>query len=314
MLILFKPWWTASGLRTVGTSWESTFAEFAVRLASKHKHIIDNMQILHECHDSRDDHMQIHTQRHDGSNYTQIFDRDQQAENEIEEIDMTDVLQHLEEIDQMSSRKTGAMDHEAQQCLNELEVAGWYDTGCILLTTSSYDDTSKLGLPNEESLEDEWRHAYEIRKAAWKQEAKQNKDTCKVSGTIEVVQMDSTEPNKSEDPMVNDVGSTSESHAEVVDALAAIERTVQNWMLNTKQRRAFKIVAHHAGDQQPDQLLMHLGGPGGTGKSRVVNALWDFFSQHGENHRFRLATYTGIAARNIGGATLHALLHMNESG
>ena len=59
---------------------------------------------------------------------------------------------------------------------------------------------------------------------------------------------------------------------------------------------------------------MYLGGPGGTGKSRVVNALRDFFSLRNQDRRFRLAAYTGVAARNIGGATLHALLQMNESG
>ena len=76
----------------------------------------------------------------------------------------------------------------------------------------------------------------------------------------------------------------------------------------------FEIAARHAMEEKPAQLLMYLGGPGGTGKSRVVNALRDMFESREERHRFRLAAYTGVAARNIGGATLHALLQMNESG
>lgn len=59
---------------------------------------------------------------------------------------------------------------------------------------------------------------------------------------------------------------------------------------------------------------MYLGGQGGTGKSRVVNALQDYFKERGELRRFRLSTYTGVAAKNIGGATLHELLQMNEMG
>jgi len=67
-------------------------------------------------------------------------------------------------------------------------------------------------------------------------------------------------------------------------------------------------------EEKPTQLLMYLGGPGGTGKSRVVNALRDMFESREEKRRFRLTAYTGVAARNIGGATLHALLQMNEAG
>lgn len=59
---------------------------------------------------------------------------------------------------------------------------------------------------------------------------------------------------------------------------------------------------------------MYLGGPGGTGKSRVVSALCEFFHERKEQRRFRVAAYTGVTARNIGGATLHALLQFNESG
>ncbi|KAJ7729152.1 hypothetical protein B0H16DRAFT_1237284, partial [Mycena metata] len=55
-------------------------------------------------------------------------------------------------------------------------------------------------------------------------------------------------------------------------------------------------------------LRMHLGGPGGTGKSRVIDALQDFFVARGESRRFRLSSYTGVAARNISGMTLHSAL------
>ena len=62
-----------------------------------------------------------------------------------------------------------------------------------------------------------------------------------------------------------------------------------------------------------EQLLMFLGGPGGTGKSRVVNALRGFFTSRKESRRSTHA-YTRVAARNTGGATLHALLQLSESG
>ena len=97
------------------------------------------------------------------------------------------------------------------------------------------------------------------------------------------------------------------------DGYVLMRETIEKWTLNTEQKRAFQIVAQHTLEEKPEQLLMYLGGPGGTGKSRVVNALRDFFQLRGQGRRFRLAAYTGVAARNIGGATLHALLQMSES-
>jgi hypothetical protein len=93
-----------------------------------------------------------------------------------------------------------------------------------------------------------------------------------------------------------------------------IDEVALKWTLNREQRRAFDMVAKHTTLDKPGQLLMHLGGPGGTGKSRVVNALRDFFEYRKEVRRFRLAAFTGVAAKNIGGGTLHALLQLNESG
>jgi hypothetical protein len=56
---------------------------------------------------------------------------------------------------------------------------------------------------------------------------------------------------------------------------------------------------------------MHLGGPGGTGKSRVIHALTDFFKRKSQSRRLRLAAFTGVAAKNIGGTTLHTALCMS---
>ncbi|KAJ7779991.1 hypothetical protein B0H16DRAFT_1223117, partial [Mycena metata] len=78
--------------------------------------------------------------------------------------------------------------------------------------------------------------------------------------------------------------------------------------LNAEQARAFSIVAQHSMASNRDPLRMHLGGPGGTGKSRVIDALQDFFVARKQPRRFRLASYTGVAARNISGMTLHAAL------
>lgn len=113
---------------------------------------------------------------------------------------------------------------------------------------------------------------------------------------------------------VGKVGDVWNSGGDKLDTAKTMEWLVKQWTLNTEQKRAFDIVASHTMKEKAAQLLMYLGGLGSTGKLRVLNVLRDFFSGIGESGRFRLAAYTGMAARNIRGATLHSLLQMSKSG
>ncbi|KAJ7489721.1 hypothetical protein B0H11DRAFT_1691528, partial [Mycena galericulata] len=54
MLILFKPWRHANDLREEGQSWEDAYLQFRSDCSSFVLEAIDNIQILHECKDSRD--------------------------------------------------------------------------------------------------------------------------------------------------------------------------------------------------------------------------------------------------------------------
>ncbi|KAI0077936.1 hypothetical protein K474DRAFT_1565201, partial [Panus rudis PR-1116 ss-1] len=55
MLILFKPWRHASDLRSNTQSWSEAFDEFIMNCPDNLKSIMNNIQLLHECKDSRDD-------------------------------------------------------------------------------------------------------------------------------------------------------------------------------------------------------------------------------------------------------------------
>ncbi|KAJ7019078.1 hypothetical protein C8F04DRAFT_895466, partial [Mycena alexandri] len=56
MLILFKPWRHASDLRDPDQSWSESYAEFLPMCEPENLERIENMQLLHECKDSRDAH------------------------------------------------------------------------------------------------------------------------------------------------------------------------------------------------------------------------------------------------------------------
>ncbi|KAJ6556238.1 hypothetical protein B0H19DRAFT_862489, partial [Mycena capillaripes] len=56
MLIFFKPWRHAVDLRENHKSWEAAFEDFSRSCSPAVLEKMENMQILHECRDSRDDH------------------------------------------------------------------------------------------------------------------------------------------------------------------------------------------------------------------------------------------------------------------
>jgi hypothetical protein len=62
--------------------------------------------------------------------------------------------------------------------------------------------------------------------------------------------------------------------------------------------------------EMPVQMILFLGGEGGTGKSKVLKALTKFMATLKIRHRIRLGAQTGVAAGNINGSTLHSLLDL----
>ena len=76
---------------------------------------------------------------------------------------------------------------------------------------------------------------------------------------------------------------------------------------NVEQERAIRIVCEHFMEGTEEQMLCHITGPGGTGKSHVVRAIVEFFKRCGASEQLMLSASTGCAAILIDGYTLHAL-------
>ena len=60
----------------------------------------------------------------------------------------------------------------------------------------------------------------------------------------------------------------------------------------------------------PEQLVLYMGGEGGTGKSKVLKALVLFLESLHLIHQLRRAAPTGVAAGNIDGCTIHSLFRI----
>jgi len=91
-----------------------------------------------------------------------------------------------------------------------------------------------------------------------------------------------------------------------------INNTMRQFGLNSEQSRAFILIAEASQTRHQEPLRMLLAGPVGTGKSRVIQAIESLFAQQGQRHRLRLCSFAGVAARNIGGTTLHSALNLNQ--
>lgn len=82
--------------------------------------------------------------------------------------------------------------------------------------------------------------------------------------------------------------------------------------LNVEQWCAFALVTQQVMLHCLPPLQIFLGGPGGTGKTRLIHAIQEFFLWTGQAWRFRVCSLMGVAARNISGSTLHVALNLNE--
>ena len=93
-----------------------------------------------------------------------------------------------------------------------------------------------------------------------------------------------------------------------------IDSVSVDYSLNAEQDRAFRLVANHACCRDSDQLKMYIAGMAGTGKTRVLESLVEFFRQRNESHRLLIVAPTGSAAALLKGSTYHSAFGINTDG
>ena len=76
---------------------------------------------------------------------------------------------------------------------------------------------------------------------------------------------------------------------------------------NSEQEMVIRIICEHFMSSMEEQMLCHITGAGGMGKSHVVHAIVEFFKQCGSSEQLMLSVSTGCAAILIDGYTLHSL-------
>lgn len=76
---------------------------------------------------------------------------------------------------------------------------------------------------------------------------------------------------------------------------------------NKEQAMALRIVCEHIINGNQQQLLMHIAGTSGTGKSYVIEAIMTFFERTERSQQLLVSAPTGCAVVLIQGNTIHSL-------
>ena len=88
--------------------------------------------------------------------------------------------------------------------------------------------------------------------------------------------------------------------------------TVEKYNLNELQSKAFIIIIQHITNPIKKQLIFYIGGEGGTGKSRIIDAVSYYFAQYNISSKLKKMAFCGTAAYNIGGRTIHSLIKIKK--
>ena len=299
MLTLFRTWRSSTCLKTDDQSWDDAFNghTFTVR----ENQLIHNFNLRYECLDARDDfHAQLKKKTQTRGPWFDHGSTDDESDREYVHPPPTGYIDHsttgrsylssLRMMDAMSS---------------VLATAGWLDRhqGAMAALCERLHPAYRPGTS--------WANIVKTcREAIFKK---------KYAGYTP------PDPDQSVDsPVVNKPNELvrvlpasyfcKNFRAEKYESSCLIESTIVQFSLNPEQERAFRIIANHASTVAIEQLKMHLGGMGGTGKTQVIKALIHLFEQRGESHRFIVLAPTGTAAALLNGSTYHKALGIRWKG
>lgn len=326
MLILFKPWRSAADLKDSGQSWTDAFEQhtFDARLVS----IMHNINVQHECKDARDNYSEMRR----AGRIKDTWMPGLEDARIVEQGDLEDALLGDADLDGASDygdddndspfekRSRSSFDKDVENAMLLLQRAQ--------ANSESHADTS---LPTPNAVPPHCRSFTEVDENDLAQIHVHSTfmSDLKKFGKPSMNKIDETPSNgftnsvQGAEASIEHLGSMTAIHhtittggsGEATDPLEEVERIAQKYGLreNAEQNRAFRLIAEHLLTGNLEQLLMYLGGVGGTGKSHVINAVLELFRSCGFADSLLISAPTGIAAVLIDGYTIHSLTLLPKS-
>ena len=314
VLALFQPWRHPSDLKHREEDWIDAYDRQKHCIPPEHMNIIHNMSVLSECRDARDKANAARTASRHPQTANRLrtpspdpFDAFEEHPRRTGDIAMDD--QALDRMVDRTDQLLDALDqglgirsrHALDQCYKDHAACG---------LSSDYGTADIITAEQEERLNAEhqiMRQTKRKRKThSSRQEAEEN--VRNIRRRIDrLPRIDYRElPNEEYLPTHQDGLIPSSEDFQVRADIIRQVVLEKNLLSNNEQLRAFEIVAQHV-CFGGDQLLMYIGGVGGTGKSHVVNSILRLFTLVGKRSKILVAAPTGAAAILIGGHTIHSL-------
>ena len=311
MLAMFKPWRKREDLKKDDHSWDETFSNH--KFTAEQKQLMKNFNLRYECNDARDDYSAQFKQTNSSSQMSASWLTSDLLDNNddidfVEDYADQDFSHDQEEgIDQfMRLGKYGTLKQAEMDAMKHcMQAAGWLEDSPNGLETV----IDKPIEPTLVQLCSKWKLTVNDKR----KEVLAERNHSNIGTTLTNL---GTGHTISESFIENQVKVVDNSYlsrsyeASTKLSQDSINSVVKDKTLNQEQERAFRIVANHATQHNPEQLKMYIGGMAGTGKSQVIKALVHFFFLQKQQHRFVILGPTGTAAALNNGSTYHSFLGM----
>jgi ATP-dependent DNA helicase PIF1 len=317
MLILFKPWRTASDLQQNYSTWKEAFERF--QFSESAQSVMLNMTVKRECCDAKkesdhrkhtgtataSDHFGLDNAHSDMDSLGILFRRDSSLHDaEDDDFDMTEGKQSVgapgtvTEVDRViqDAEHYGLFSTERLDFGHTKGAAseiGEGDDSMISMQSQLMAELKKLKRPAINDVE----HELPAKKRTKQPRITKPKMTMReLKSCLEVTNV-TIRDNTTMDPWEE------------------IENIIEDTGIhdNVDQERAFRIAAEHFVRGDEDQLFLYIMGIGGSGKSFVIKALVGLFRRCGASEQLLLSAPTGAAAVLIDGYTIHALTFLPQS-
>jgi Helitron helicase-like domain at N-terminus len=272
MLILFRPWRHANDLRLLGQSWEAAFSEFLEQCSTKIKNMMNNMQLLHECHDSGRDHFA--DRRNKGRTNRnrcpqEITNASSHGENDdFGPVNPDIILDHLQSISNCNSQRMARSKETVDDCLLSAEKSGMFDSMVENLNDSNrdtIDNTAKESYETESvqkindcdlHLEEQWKTEYELRRDQWKRKASTTDASITSSniGETGFISVNASDGSALRMALQNQTAiepsillqNIPQCPTTFNNPVLDIDAMIKEYTLNTEQAQAFRIICEHS--------------------------------------------------------------------
>ena len=311
VLTLFVPWRHPSDLKEESEPWYDAYERHSPAIAPEHMTIIHNMTVLSECKDARD---KASLARKYSKSAVPIPSGRPPSPNPFDVFDSSARVRHVNgstvEQEEANSQQSILL-HELDKDLG-VRFRSAVD---VCFTQHGQLNQAEHDYGTAKVLTDEMRADIAADHAIMRQ-LKRKRRTDNSHNHVQDADRN-VHPRLNRPPILDtmtlEVGSRSNGYAPnngtlMYDPQDVVFQVIleKNLRSNPEQLRAFELVSNHVTRGGP-QLLMYIGGVGGTGKSHVVNSILRLLSLLGRRKTILVGAPTGAAALLIGGHTIHSL-------